>query len=162
MMSKCQLKIYLIFSIAMSKELVATQDKCIKNFCRTLQGIVKSMHNKNKQDMDLAEMREHLSIGVKDAPLEIFKKAGSHIWKYREDIYNSNVDEFLKKDYSEEIAEEVSDEKEVKKAHDLIAKIKRTWRFFNNGEKEDMIERCQNLVRQYAIYEDAARKIEAL
>jgi len=143
------------------KELKSEQDACVKNFCRTVQSIVKSLHNKNKQDMDLAEMRELLTVGVKDAPLKIFQEVGSHIWKYREDIYESNVEAFLKRDYKEEL-EVIEDESEIERASQLIHKIKRAWRTFNSNEKEDLIERCQNLVRQYAIYENAARKLEKL
>jgi hypothetical protein len=144
------------------KELRATQNTCVKKFCKTLQGIVKSLHNKNKQDMDLAEMREHLVVGVKEMPMDLFKRAGAHIWTYRDDIYNSNVEEFLKRDFQKELAEEIDDESEIEKAQQLIHKIKRTWRYFNNSEKEDIIERCQELVRQYAIYENAARVLENL
>lgn len=141
------------------KTLEDTQDVAVKEFCRTVQAIAKSMHNKNKQDTDLAELREHLTIAIKDMPLDLFERAGSYVWQYREDISKGNVDTFLKKDYKEEIANEVEDESEIEKVAGLISKIKRTWRFFNAVEQQDMISKFKTLIKHYAAYEGARREL---
>jgi len=144
------------------KTLEAKQDESVKEFCRTVQAIAKSMHNKNKQDTDLAELREHLTIAIKDMPLDLFERAGAYVWEYRDDIAKGNVDTFLKKDYKQEIADEVEDESEVEKVAGLIGKIKRTWRFFNQVEQQDMISKFQTLVKHYAAYEGSRRELAKL
>jgi hypothetical protein len=142
------------------KELIAKQDAAVKDFCRTLSAIAKSMHNKNKADTDLSELREHLSVAIKDVPLDIFLEAGKHVWDNRKDIFAGSIEGFLKNDYKKEITGYVKDESEQEYYGQMVAKIKRTWRFFNTDEKAEMIKKVQNLVKQYAIYEAAKRELK--
>ncbi len=142
------------------KALQAKQHAAVTDFCKTLQGIVKSMHTKNKADADIAQMREQMTIAVKEVPLDIFLRAGKHVWTYRADIAKGDVQSFLTNDYQKEIEGEIEDVSEKEQVTELIKKIKRTWRFFNTTEQEDMIKKVQNLVKQYAIYEAAKRELE--
>lgn len=141
------------------KTLESSRDAALKDFNRTLKLIVKAMHTKQKQDMDLAELKSHLDIAISDAPLDVFERVGKYIWDYREDIAKSNVDEFMRKDYKKELEQEVTEESEITKFMELIQKIKRTWRLFNTVEQQDIIKKFQNLVKQYAIFEGCNREL---
>ena len=144
------------------KVLLAKQSAAVTDFCKTIQGMVKSMHTKNKADADIAQMREQMTIAIKEVPVDIFLRAGKHVWTYREDIAKGEVKSFLENDYQKEIEGEVADESEKEQVTNLIKKIKRTWRFFNTTEQADMIKKVQNLVKQYAIYESAKRELEKM
>lgn len=141
------------------KTLESNKDAALKDFNRTLMLIVKAMHTKQKQDMDIAELNEHLKIAIKDAPLDLFERVGKYIWEYREDIAKSNVDAFMKKDYKDEIEQEITEESETTKIVEMIQKIKRTWRLFNSVEQQDIIKKFQNLVKQYAVFEGCKREL---
>ena len=151
------------------KTFVKKQEECISKFNRTLGQISKSLYNKNKLDTDILEMKEQLEVALKEVPLDIFERAGQYIWTYRKEIANGKVDEFLKKDYKEEVTKEVkkendgyADESEIQRILAFITTIKRTWRFFNTTEQGEIVKKFQELLTQYATYEDCRRQIKLL
>lgn len=144
------------------RDLIAKQDAVVKDFLRTLTGIVKAMHNKNKQDSEITEIKELMSIAVKDLPLDTFLQAGQHVWNYRADIAAGNIEAFLKNDYKKEIEGYIEDDSEKEHYSQMVAKIKRTWRFFNAEEQADIVKKVQNMLKQYANYESTKRELEKL
>lgn len=151
------------------KTLVQKQEECVKEFNRTLSQISKSMYNKNKLDNDILEMKEQLEVALKEVPLDIFERVGEYIWKYREDIAAGKADEFLKKDYKEEVMIEITkksnenvDETEIQRILMFITTVKRTWRFFNAKEQDEIIAKFQDLLKHYATHEDCRRRIKKI
>lgn len=151
------------------KALTVKQEECVKEFNRTLLQISKSMYNKNKLDGDIIEMKEQLEVALKEVPLDIFERAGEYIWRYREEIAAGKADEFLKKDYKEEVIAEVkkendgnADETEIQRILAFITTVKRTWRFFNATEQSDIVKKFQELLKQYATHEDCRRQIKKI
>jgi hypothetical protein len=151
------------------KDLIQKQEECVKLFNRILAQISKSMYNKNKLDNDIIEMKEQLEVALKEIPLDIFERAGEYIWKYREEIAASKVDEFLKKDYKEDVITEFKkekngnvDETEIQRILAFITTVKRTWRFFNSTEQGEIVKKFQELLKQYATHEDCRRQIRKI
>jgi hypothetical protein len=151
------------------KVLVQKQEECVKEFNRTLSQISKAMYNKNKLDNDILEMKEHLDVALKEVPLDIFERVGEYVWKYREEIAVGKIDNFIKKDYKEEVIAEMkkgadynADESEIQRILTFITTVKRTWRFFNPNEQTDMTKKFQDLLRHYATHEDCRRQIKKI
>lgn len=151
------------------KTLLQKQEECVKEFNRTLAQISKSMYNKNKLDNDIIEMKEQLEVALKEVPLDIFERVGEYIWKYREDIAAGKAEDFLKKDYKEEVVAEVknendgnADETEIQRILAFITTVKRTWRFFNATEQGEIVKKFQDLLRHYATHEDCRRQIRKI
>lgn len=151
------------------KTLEQEQEKCVKEFNRTLAQIVKVTYNKNKLDNDIIEMKAQLEIGLKEVPQDIFERAGKYVWKYRELIAAGNSDEFLKKDYTEDVIDGIkeendgtADESEVQKIMAFIKTIKKTSRAFNTTEKSDIMKKFQDMLKNYATYEDCRRQLKKI
>lgn len=151
------------------KTLTLKQEECVKEFNRTLLQISKAMYNKNKLDNDVISMKQKLEIGIKEVPLDIFERAGEYIWNYRKEIAEGDADKFLKKDYEEEVIQEikkendgVAEESEIQKILSLIKIVKKIWRSFNATEQSELIKKFQELLKQYATHEDCRRQIKKI
>jgi hypothetical protein len=135
---------------------------CQKKFLRIIVQITGKLHAKNKRDGDLAELREQISIAVKDAPEDIFKTAGEYVWEFREDIRVGNVRKFLGMDFTEEVEKNTIDSSEVEQVKLLITKIKRTWRLLGEHEQKELIKDVQRLVAKYAQWQDHKNQLKGL
>ena len=135
--------------------------ECQKSFLRVIVQITNKLHNKNKRDGDLAELKEQISVAARDAPEDIFRNAGEYVWEYREDIRLGEVKKFLGMDFKDEVEKKVTDSSEAEQVQLLITKIKRTWRLLGDVEQKDLIKDVQKLVAKYAQWEAHTRELKS-
>ena len=148
--------------IGSRKGLEKTRDDAIKNFCSSLRKLTVNLYNKNKKDNDIHELKEKVKIATKDAPITVIQNAGAHIWGYRDIIRKGDLDQIITDNHDKTVKGEVSDEEELQKVNLLITKIKRTWRFFNESEKNEIKKLAKKLVESYASYLGVCKQLNAL
>lgn len=136
--------------------------ECQRLFLRTIVQITKNLHAKNKRDGDLAELKEQISIAVRDAPEDIFLEAGKYLWGYREDISRGEVKKFLGMDYTKEVDKKTKDSAEAEQVQKLITKIKRTWKLLNDIEQKNIIKDVQKMLAKYVQWQGHKNQLLAL
>lgn len=133
-----------------------------QDFCSHLRYLVNTLWLKNQRDDDICDLKRRVGIATNSNPVTIIKLAGPYFFKYRESLSNRKVDFFLNKDYKEEVEELATQQNisvELKSAGEVIAKIKDTWKSFNEQEKHIILTKSVEMLSQYARFLTASKRL---
>jgi hypothetical protein len=151
---------------ALTKRYTHAKDDAQKKFISHISFIIKSLQNKNAKDPEILKVADQFSIARKDLSNEIIEKTGPYLWKYRNEIKVKNEKFFLNNDYTKDLKElskltgELPELNELDGEPQIIQKVKRTWLYFNNLEKEVIWKRVQLALSEYAKFVQACKLLK--
>ncbi len=149
------------------KDLRASMDSACKLYNSNLNQLTSVASHKNPDDDSIAKIREVLrAILAADETLVIIQ-SGTYIWKYREQIANKDEGFFLASDFKDDIAaakQQVSNDKDFSdnQIATVMNSIKKTYNTMKPAEKEVVWRHIMEMLRSYAQYLGAERKLKLL
>lgn len=147
------------------KQFIKIIDKSVTDFTSEMTFIVNAMHNKNKQDDDLTEIRDGYMTARRENPDCIIIHVGPYFWKYRETINSGDLNPLLDSDFKderEEIQGTLPENSKFDKVSVIMGKIKRTWHLFTPLEQETLKKKFKLMVSHYATFVGACKKMKEL
>jgi hypothetical protein len=147
------------------KEFRASMDSACKLYNSNINQLTAIACHKNPDDDNIAKIRDALrAVLVADETMVIIQ-SGTYIWKYREEIANKDETFFLANKFEDDIANVKQNQaiKEKNFSDDEIAavmnSIKSTYTTMKAPEKETIWRHVMELLRSYAQYLGAERKL---
>lgn len=150
------------------KDLRASMDSACKLYNSNLNQLTAIACHKNPDDDNVAKIREGLrAVLVADETMVIIQ-SGTYVWKYREQIANKDESFFLVNTFADDIANlKQTASGKVKDFADgeiaaVMDSIKGTYKTMKAPEKETIWRHVMELLRAYAQYLGAERKLKLL
>jgi hypothetical protein len=149
------------------KELRTSMDSACKLYNSNLNHLTSIASHKNPDDESIAKIREILRAVLAADETLVIIQSGTYIWKYREQIANKEESFFLAQDFKEDIDTVKS---QISKSRDfsdneistVMNSIKKTYTTMSAPEKEVVWRHVMELLKSYAQYLGAERKIKLL
>lgn len=133
-------------------------------FNENLTKLINALLSKNRDNVDLLQMKDQLNVARKEMPRNIVELVGPHVWKYREQISNRDFNNLLNNVYENDVIEaagdEIVDNDKLAKASRIIQICKLTWHMFTAPEKEVIIKYITALLSGYAGYLSAIKHVQ--
>ena len=150
------------------KEFRASMDSACKLYNSNINQLTAIACHKNPDNDDIAKIRDALrAVLVADETIVIIQ-SGTYVWKYREQIANKDETFFLKSTFDADIASVKQNpslkNKDFSDAEitTIMNSIKATYSTMSNPEKEIIWRHVMELLRSYAQYLSAERKLLSL
>jgi hypothetical protein len=147
------------------KTLLDLKEKATKEFISELSFVINALYSKNTNDNDFIFIKDGFAVAKNENPTVVLMVSGPYLWKYREQIENSNITFILQNDYEteiEEAKEKLQSTDKYNQIKDILKKIKSTWHLFSEPEQSMIIKKMQKLIISYATFVGAEKKMSAI
>lgn len=149
------------------KKIRKSMDDARRAFNKDMADLIKLACERNQANEDLKTIRSIFATIRAAEPTIIITNAGPYIWKYREQIAKKDANFFLKNNFENDIAD-FYDDPVPDEQHDftedevgeVLKSIKRTWHLLSAPEKGVIWTTAIGLLRSYAQYVQAERKVK--
>jgi hypothetical protein len=149
------------------KDLRASMDSACKLYNNNLNQLTNVASHKNPDDESIAKIREILRAILAADETIVIIQSGTYIWKYREQIANKEESFFLAQDFKDDIAIAKKQTYNNKDFSDneiatVMNSIKKMYTTMSAAEKEVVWRHVMELLKSYAQYLGAERKLKLL
>lgn len=141
---------------AQKKELQNNMNLKKTQFINSLTIIINACYFKNKGNETIIDIRNSYMAFKSVGEDIILKYVGVYIWKYKEDIKNTNEEFFLNNNFQDDIDAHYNNSKDSKfskaEVNHIFSILKTMYPKLNDGEKKTIWTHVGNLLKCYAEY----------
>lgn len=128
------------------KQKLAKKQELVDTYTGAVRALLDHVYKKRGDDIDFYKINQRFNTLLKVDEYQIMKVSGPYLLKYRKMIADRNVDFFKNIDYDQTYGH--------KKSYDpaIIVKIRTMWEEFAPDEKENIIDKIQEMLVAYCDY----------